>query len=110
VLHKTAFGSIRVKKEEDRIGEGGSLMRKWVSDWLDLPAEVTDEVPRIEMVGSRRLQIENYLEVEKFNSTELKLKVKEGILQIKGEKLKIAVIYQDGVRIEGDILELRYMK
>jgi hypothetical protein len=31
-------------------------MRKWASEWLDLPADVTEEVPRIEMIGSMRLQ------------------------------------------------------
>jgi sporulation protein YqfC len=85
-------------------------MRKWASEWLDLPADVTEEVPRIEMIGSMRLQVENYREVERFHSEELKLKVKEGTLAIKGERLKIKAIYPDVVLIEGSIHELTYMK
>lgn len=85
-------------------------MRKWVSDWFDLPANVTGDAPRIEMIGTMAMQVENYQQLEKFNSSELQLKVKAGVLEIKGERLKIKSIDPEVVLIEGQILEFRYKK
>ncbi|MBA4600755.1 sporulation protein YqfC [Thermoactinomyces sp. AMNI-1] len=85
-------------------------MRKWVSDWFDLPVHVTGDTPRIEMIGTMAMQVENYLQLEKFNFSELQIKVKDGILEIKGEQLKIKAIDPEIVLIEGQILEIRYKK
>lgn len=85
-------------------------MRKWASEWFDLPPDVTSEVPRIEMIGPYRLQIENHQGVEHFSNQEIRLRLKKGFLVIVGEKLKIKVIYPEVVQIEGMIAELRYMK
>ncbi len=85
-------------------------MRKWVSDWFDLPANISGDAPRIEMIGTIAMQVENYQLLEKFNSRELQLKVNAGVLEIKGEQLKIKSIDPETVLIEGQILEFRYRK
>lgn len=85
-------------------------MRKWASDWFDLPPDVTSEVPRIEMIGPFRLQIENHQGVIHFSNREMKIKVSQGQLAIMGEKLKIKAIHPDVIWVEGTIHELRYIK
>jgi sporulation protein YqfC len=84
-------------------------MRKWVSEWFDFPPDVTNEVPRIEMIGSYRLQIENHQGIEHFSPNEVRLRTKRGIILIHGEQLKIKAIYPEVVMMEGMIQEVKYL-
>lgn len=85
-------------------------MRKWLSDLLQVPRDVTSGIPRIEMIGSGQLQVENYLRIEKFSNKEIKLKIKEGSLAVSGDNLKIKTIHPQFIFIEGTINEVRYLK
>jgi sporulation protein YqfC len=85
-------------------------MRKWVSEWFDFPPDVTSEVPRIEMIGSYRLQIENHQGIEHFSPGEMKLRTKQGLLQVSGEQLQVRAIYPEVVIMTGIIHEVRYLK
>jgi sporulation protein YqfC len=85
-------------------------MRKWTPKWFDFPPDVTGEVPRIEMIGPYRLQIENHRGIEHFRQGELKLRTTQGILQVSGEQLKIKAIYPEVIIMEGTIHEVRYLK
>lgn len=85
-------------------------MRKWASKWFDLPPDVTSDVPRIEMIGPFRLQVENHQGVEHFSSRELKLRINQGCLAITGDSLKIKAIYPEVVLVEGNIHELKVIK
>jgi sporulation protein YqfC len=85
-------------------------MRNWASKWLDLPLDVTNEVPRIEMIGSSRLQIENHLGVDQFSKNKMSIKIKQGVIGISGKELKIKAIYPGVISIEGEIQEIKYIK
>ncbi|MBA4493154.1 sporulation protein YqfC [Paenactinomyces guangxiensis] len=85
-------------------------MRKWASEWFDLPPDLTSEVPRIEMIGPFRLQVENHRGMYHFSNREIKLKIHQGSIIIAGENLMIKAIYPEVVLIEGTIHELRYEK
>ncbi|WP_224749479.1 sporulation protein YqfC [Polycladospora coralii] len=84
-------------------------MRKWATEWLDLPPDVTSDAPRIEMIGAHRLQIENHRGIQQFKDTELKLGVHGGALSIIGEQLKIRAIDSESIYIEGKIDQLKYL-
>ncbi|KFZ40784.1 MULTISPECIES: YabP/YqfC family sporulation protein [Thermoactinomyces] len=85
-------------------------MRKWASDWLDLPVHVASDAPRIEIIGSMTMQVENYQEIEKFNADELLLKTKTGILKIEGKQLKIKAIQPEVVWVEGKIQGFQFQE
>lgn len=84
-------------------------MRKWISDLLHVPSDVMSGVPRIEMIGSHQLQVENFMRIEQFSSKEIKLKIKDGSLAVMGDHLKIKTIYPQFIFITGTIAEIRYM-
>lgn len=83
-------------------------MRKWASEFFDLPADVAQELPRVEMLGSSQCLVENYRDVEHFDPQRLTLKLKQGRLSIQGEKLKIKAIEPEMIWIEGQIDSLSY--
>jgi sporulation protein YqfC len=82
-------------------------MRKWFAEVLSLPEDLTEALPRIELIGNRRVQIDNYLSVDNFDSRRLLLKVKQGQISITGENLRIKAIYPEGLVIEGLILAVQ---
>lgn len=110
--HKIGLDSIWVKKEM----EGWSMrrmsgkLRKRAFQWLDLPPDVTSDVPRIQMIGSQQIAVENYREVTHFSDGELRLRLSEGTLCIKGAQLTIRAIYRDEVWIEGNIHGIEFTK
>ncbi|SFJ08941.1 sporulation protein YqfC [Thermoflavimicrobium dichotomicum] len=87
---------------------GKKNMRKWISEWFDLPPDVAEEVPRLEMIGLSHLQVENHRGVLSFSPQELKLRMTEGYLTILGDHLKIKAITSDMVWVEGKMKGLKY--
>lgn len=96
---------------ERRIGHSwdGGQMRKWISDLLHVPSDVTSGVPRIEVIGYHQIQVENFKQLEQFNGNEIKLKIKDGSLVVTGDNLKIKTIYPQFIFIVGTIEEIRYI-
>lgn len=87
----------------------GGKVRKLTSDLLDLPQDVALNVPRITMIGSLQLYIENHRGVAHFADDELRLKINEGELQILGNGLKIRAIYTEEVLVEGHIKSISFV-
>ncbi|AUS09461.1 sporulation protein YqfC [Laceyella sacchari] len=83
-------------------------MRKWASDFFDLPADVTQELPRVEMLGSSQCLVENIRDVERFEPQQLTLKLTQGRLSIRGQSLNIKTITPGMILIEGQIHSLSY--
>lgn len=90
------------------MGKIGNKLRKMASDWLDIPLDVAANVPRVLMVGSYRLHVENHRGVESFGENKLVLKTDQGALIVTGQRLQIQVIYPEEIWVEGEISEVRY--
>lgn len=88
----------------------GHKVRQLTSDLFDLPHDVALNVPRITMVGSMQLYIENHRGVAHFSDRALHLKINKGELRISGEKLKIRVIYAEEMLVEGQITNLSFVE
>lgn len=74
--------------------KGGLLMRKWSEKWrrfatgaLDMPQDLTMEMPRITMIGQLQMYIENHRGVLWFSNQELRLLLTKGQLLIRGQIL-----------------------
>lgn len=73
---------------------------------LDLPAEAFGET-RIEMVGRRRLLIENHRGLLAFSSREVLVETPAGRLAVTGRGFVIEAIRPNRLRIAGIIEEVR---
>lgn len=85
-------------------------IRKFTSDFLDLPKDVVLDIPRITMIGNLQLYIENHRGVIDFSENNLRLKLSVGELNIRGEQLVIRTILPDEVFIEGIIGDIQYLQ
>jgi sporulation protein YqfC len=85
-------------------------LNEWTSQVIDLPPDVTLDLPRMTMIGNQRIMIENHHGLVHFSSEHLKLAVHNGILELLGSELMICTISTDEISIEGQIDELKYLR
>jgi sporulation protein YqfC len=84
-------------------------LNKITTKLLDLPQDVTSDLPRLTMIGNVQLYIENHRGVLHFSSDLLRLALSKGRLEVHGKQLVIRAILSEEVFIEGVIDELKYI-
>jgi sporulation protein YqfC len=84
-------------------------INKFTAKLLDLPQDVTTDLPRFTMIGNVQLYIENHRGVLHFSSELLRLALSKGRLEVHGKQLVIRAILSEEVFIEGIIDELKYI-
>lgn len=82
----------------------------WTTNLLDVPPDITMDLPRLTMTGNMRLYIENHRGVLQFSDQFLKLALTNGVLEIRGSGLMIRTIMAEEVLVEGAISELKYIQ
>lgn len=87
----------------------GQLMRGWLSKQMDLPNDVMMDLPRITMIGQIHIYIENHRGLLTFTDNELRLLLKQGQLQIKGNSFVIKTILPEEILLEGKIDQVIYI-
>ncbi len=73
-----------------------------VSDVLELPKEITLNLPKVTMVGNTQIRIENHKGIIEYNENKIRINSKIGIIVITGENLFIRNIIKEEVLLEGE--------
>jgi sporulation protein YqfC len=84
-------------------------LNEWTSQIIDLPPDVTLDLPRLTLIGNRKLFVENHRGLVYFSSEHLKLAIHNGLLELLGRDLMIRTITAEDISIEGLINELKYI-
>ena len=87
----------------------GQFIRKWMTNNLELPHDVTMDLPRITMIGQIHIYIENHRGLLSFSDNELRLLLKQGQLLIKGKAFVIKTILPEEILLEGKIDQVIYI-
>lgn len=82
----------------------------WTTKILDVPPDITMDLPRLTMTGNMRLYIENHRGVIHFTDQLVKLALSKGAMEIRGSNLVIRTIMPEEVLVEGSITELKYIQ
>lgn len=82
----------------------------WMTRTIELPPDVMMDLPRITMVGQLHIYIENHRGLLAFTDTELRLLLKHGQLQIKGNQFVIKTILPEEIMLEGRIEQVTYLE
>lgn len=69
----------------------------------DLPGELPPGLPLVELIGERRVLIENHRGVIAYGCNEICVKVQYGLLTVKGCELMLAKMTKDQLVITGKI-------
>ena len=84
-------------------------MNNWLTQNMELPADVMMDLPRITMIGQIHIYIENHRGLLTFSDTELRLLLKQGQLLVKGENFVIKTILPEEILLEGKIHQVVYL-
>lgn len=81
---------------------------QWTARILDIPKDITMDLPRLTMVGNVQLHVENHRGVLDFTEEYLRLALSKGTLEVRGKDLSIRTIMTEEVMVVGAIFELKY--
>lgn len=96
------------KKKKDGIPKV-SLKEK-VVEMLELPKEIILNMPKLTMIGSRNLIIENYKGIIEYEDNKIRINTGIGIIKIKGERLVIKEITSEDIMVDGEIEVMEFLK
>ncbi|WP_102345552.1 sporulation protein YqfC [Bacillus sp. Marseille-P3661] len=84
-------------------------MKRWMTQKMELPADVMMDLPRITMIGQIHIYIENHRGLLKFSDQELRLLLKQGQLLIKGNQFVLKTMLPEEILLEGKIDQVIYL-
>lgn len=80
--------------------------RNKIEKLLEIPAEVTNNIPKITLIGFNQLMIENYMGVIEYEEYLVKINSSIGIIIIEGNKMNLNQINENDVLISGAISKI----
>lgn len=79
-----------------------SGLKKRLGTSLDIPLNTILNVPRVTIIGTYQVYIENHQGILEFTSQRLRLRMVAGQLQITGQGLMIRQINREEIFVEGE--------
>ncbi len=73
---------------------------------LEIPIEVSTNMPKITLIGFSQLMIENYMGVIEYEEYLVKINTAIGIIIIEGNKMNLNQINENDVLISGEISKI----
>jgi sporulation protein YqfC len=86
------------------------LIKKGIADLLELPRDIVLDLPKITLVGSLQIYIENHRGIIEYSTGIVKINTKAGILVVTGTNLTIRTIVVEEIIIVGHIDRVEFLQ
>ena len=73
---------------------------------LEIPREITSNIPKITIVSFEQLMIENYKGIIEYEEYLIKISTEIGLVIIEGEELSLNQINENDILVSGDISKI----
>lgn len=73
---------------------------------LELPIEVTTNIPKITITGFDQIMIENYMGIIEYEEYLVKINTSIGIIIMEGNKMNLNQINENDILISGEVSKL----
>ena len=80
--------------------------RNKIERMLELPIEVTTNIPKITITGFDQIMIENYMGIIEYEEYLVKINTSIGIIIMEGNKMNLNQINENDILISGEISKL----
>ena len=84
-------------------------MLKKLAGILDLPREVTMNLPLITVTGSEQVSVENFKGVIEYTAERVRINTPCGVLKITGRGLTLKQITSENILVVGSVTGLEYL-
>lgn len=85
------------------------LISKAMADFLEIPADVVLDLPKLTITGRTELYLENHKGIIEYSTSRMRINLSRGYLEIKGERLEIQALMPDEMKVIGEINSVRYL-
>ncbi len=79
-----------------------------LSNLFDMPTDVVLDTPKVTVMSDNSVTIENYTGIVEYDDNIIKVRTKEKVISVTGEKLMICIITDNYIMAEGRILNVRW--
>lgn len=101
MLFQTAKGALHTMKT--------SLTEK-IADFTELPKELITGMAKLTVIGNHNIQVDGCKGLSEYSAVLIRLRVKNGAIEISGSELCITRIEADSVFIEGIISDITFIQ
>lgn len=84
-------------------------MKKEITNKLILPKDIMYGLAIVKIVGQSELYIENHRGIIEYNNDKIVIQTKSSKIEIIGKNLLIVRFSNDDMKINGNILEIKYL-
>ena len=91
------------KRLTQNLSEQKQRLKSGIGELLDMPREIILDLPKIIIIGTCQLSIENHRGVVEYSERQICVNTSAGLVKVSGQKLKIKNIYVEDLYIEGNI-------
>ncbi len=85
------------------------LISKAMADFLEIPADVVLDLPKLTITGRNELYLENHKGIIEYSTSRMRVNLSRGYLEINGERLEIQALMPDEMKVIGEINSIRYL-
>ncbi|MEQ8199964.1 MAG: sporulation protein YqfC [Syntrophomonadaceae bacterium] len=82
---------------------------KAVADFLEIPADIVLDLPKLTITGRNELYLENHKGIIEYSTSRMRINLSRGYLEVSGDNLEIQALMPDEMRVIGDISSVRYL-
>jgi sporulation protein YqfC len=105
------MSSRRYKRpEKNKKPETKTSLREKITEALELPKEIVLNVPKLTIVGTGDMIIENYKGIMEYEINRIRVNTGAGIIRITGDRLIIREITSEDIFISGEINSLEFLR
>ncbi|NLC44586.1 MAG: sporulation protein YqfC [Clostridiales bacterium] len=84
-------------------------MKSTVSDFFELPKDITLNLPKIIMIGSNQMLVENHKGVIEYIPQRIRVNSSIGVIRVQGKEMELRNIAADDIMITGDIKMIEFI-
>lgn len=80
-----------------------------VAELFDLPKEIALNMPRISMIGTNQMLVENHRGIIEYTPQRIRVNSSTGLIRVQGSDLKLRNIAADDIMITGTIKSIEFL-
>ncbi len=84
-------------------------MKSTVSEFFELPKDITLNLPKISMIGSNQMLVENHKGVIEYIPQRIRVNSSIGVIRVQGKDMELRNIAADDIMITGDIKMIEFI-
>lgn len=75
---------------------------------FELPEDIITDIARLTLLGNKQLLIENHKGIIEYAPGQIRVKLNDATLVVKGERLSLGNLQTEQILIEGTVEEIHY--